>query len=411
MATETISWNGIVGGGASAPLNSGSSYDTGEVIASFTTLVPGSNAVTINTTATDPDNDPTNPDNSQLSLSGHFQQPVGVTVNLADDTTQTGTYGAYDATFRINDIDAGASADAYQDRVTIKALDTDGNPLTVTVSPNSGYTVSTNPTTGEVTITGVRGTNSWNSPQNSAVIQVQGGPIGSISVTLDNVGPAGSHNIMMTNITYQTQLVVCFAAGTMIETDQGEVAVETLQPGDLVRTADHGFQPVRWAASNTISAAMLAVVPEMRPVRISAGALGAGLPEKDLLVSPQHRVMVRSRIAQKMFGSEEVLVAAKQLVMLDGVDVVDGTEPVTYVHFLCDRHEVVYANGAPSESLFTGPEALKSVGSAARKEILALFPELAEVDYDALASRPLASGRMARRLAHRHAQNNKMLLT
>lgn len=408
MATETINWNAIVGG-TSAPLPT-TSVDTGEVIASFVPDAGSTGNVAVNTTATDPDNDPSNPDDSQLSMTGSNTSPTKLTVNFADDTTQAGNHGAYDATFRINDIDA-ASSSGYQDQVKIRAVDYDGNPLTVTVSSNSNYTVSTNATTGEVTITGVTGTNSWNSPQSSAVIKVVGGPIASLSVDLHNIGPAGTHNIMMTNITYQTKPVVCFVAGTMIETDHGEVAVETLQPGDLVRTVDHGFQPVRWAASNTMSAAMLAAVPEMRPVRISAGALGAGLPEQDLLVSPQHRVLVRSRIAQKMFGADEVLVAAKQLVILDGIDICDDLDSVTYVHFMCNQHEVVFANGAASESMFTGPEALKSVGSEARKEILTLFPELMDMDYRADPARILATGRMGRRLAHRHAQNNKMLVT
>ena len=204
--------------------------------------------------------------------------------------------------------------------------------------------------------------------------------------------------------------IPCFAAGTMIETADGPRAVETLVEGDLVRTLDHGLQPVRWVGARRLSAAELAAAEKLRPIRIRAGALGPGTPRADLLVSPQHRVLVRSRIAQRMFGTDEVLVAARQLCQLAGIDIAEDLAAVDYVHILFDRHEVVISNGAATESLYTGPEALKSVGPAARAEILALFPELATRDYAPPAGRTLASGRMARKLAVRHAQNGRPLV-
>ncbi len=204
--------------------------------------------------------------------------------------------------------------------------------------------------------------------------------------------------------------IPCFAAGTMIETVDGPRAVETLAEGDLVRTLDHGLQPVRWVGARRLSAAELAAAEKLRPIRIRAGALGPGTPRADLLVSQQHRVLVRSRIAQRMFGTDEVLVAARQLCQLAGIDIAEDLAAVEYVHILFDRHEVVISNGAATESLYTGPEALKSVGPAARAEILALFPELATRDYTPPAGRTLASGRMARKLAVRHAQNGRPLV-
>ena len=81
-----------------------------------------------------------------------------------------------------------------------------------------------------------------------------------------------------------------------------------------------------------------------------------------------------------------------------------------YFHILFDRHEVVISNGAETESLYTGPEALKSVGEAARAEIFALFPELRDRDHAAAGARVLASGRMGRRLAMRHARHGKALV-
>lgn len=405
MATETISWNSIVGG-ASAPLDS-QVVDNGEIQVGFTPNAGSAGNVTVDTTATSPDNSASNPDNSQMTLAATTASPTSVTMNFADDAGSGVTNGAYNATFIINDIDAGSVSGGFRDKVTIKALDENGNPLSISASPNSRFTVTTNPD-GSVTLLANPGQNTYNAADAYSQITVSGGPIASITVGLENVG-IGSNNIMLTNVTYQTQQI-CFAAGTLIETDRGEVAVEELEVGDLVRTLDHGLQPVRWIASDTVPQATLSVVPHLRPVRISAGALGGGLPERDLIVSPQHRVMVRSPIARKMMGDDEVLVAAKQLVLLDGIDIVEADASVTYVHFLCDQHEVVIANGAPCETLFTWPEALKSVGRAAREEIFALFPELGDINYTALASRPLVSGRVGRRLAHRHRQNNKPLM-
>ena len=85
-----------------------------------------------------------------------------------------------------------------------------------------------------------------------------------------------------------------------------------------------------------------------------------------------------------MFGTDEVLVAAKQLLQIDGIDVADDLDEVVYVHFIFDRHEIVYANGAESESLYTGPEALKTLSPQAREEILDGRVAAGEEQVDAL---------------------------
>ncbi|MBI6630791.1 Hint domain-containing protein [Pontibaca sp. S1109L] len=176
---------------------------------------------------------------------------------------------------------------------------------------------------------------------------------------------------------------------------------------------DNGPQEIRWIGQQTIGAGALMAQPKLRPIRIQAGALGQGLPERDLLVSPQHRMLASNRLAQRMFGTQEVLVAAKQLVALNGIDVADDVDEVTYVHFLCDQHEVVFAEGAASETLYTGTEALKSVGKAAREEIFSIFPELREREPDALpaaGARPFVNGRMGRQMAQRLVNNSKLPL-
>ena len=206
------------------------------------------------------------------------------------------------------------------------------------------------------------------------------------------------------------EVVPCFVRGTPIQTAQGLIPVEDLTVGTLVRTRDNGDQPIRWIGRVTFSAARLHAQPHLRPIRIAAGALGPNRPARPLLVSPQHRILVRSAIAQRMFGAPEVLVAAKQLLPLDGIDIAQDLERVEYVHILFDRHEIVFANEAETESLYPGPQALRAVGPAARQEILALFPELSQASDLPPAARGLATGRMARKLAMRHRQNRKPLV-
>jgi hypothetical protein len=138
--------------------------------------------------------------------------------------------------------------------------------------------------------------------------------------------------------------------------------------------------------------------------------MGGGRPLNDLIVSPQHRVLVNSKIVQQMFGEEEVLVAAKQLVSIDGIDEVDDISGVPYYHFLCDQHEIVFANGVQTESLYTGPQALKSVLEEAREEVLMISPELADVHYKALHARTAVLGRQGRNMALRHKKNAKPLI-
>lgn len=216
---------------------------------------------------------------------------------------------------------------------------------------------------------------------------------------------------MQLNANTITGAAECFARGTMIETPAGIVGIEDLAVGDLVVTRDHGAQPIRWIRSKKLTATDLMLSENLRPIRISAGALGEGLPSSDLVVSPQHRILVRSRIAQRMFGASEVLVAAKQLLELSGVEIAADLAGVEYFHMLFDQHEVVIANGAETESLYPGPQLLNTVGQVAAEEVFALFPELRDLEQSPPPARPFVVGRQARNMAHRHVANSMSLLS
>ncbi len=172
-------------------------------------------------------------------------------------------------------------------------------------------------------------------------------------------------------------IVTCFTPGTLIATPTGAVAIEALTAGDLVMTRDHGPQPIRWLGTKTINGAQLSRDASLYPIRIRAGALGQGLPLTDMMVSRQHRMLLTGPRAELLFGEDEVLVRACHLTHLAGVSSVLVPE-VTYLHLMFDRHEVVVANGAWSESFQPGERGLGGLDQAERCELFKIFPELSD---------------------------------
>ena len=170
-------------------------------------------------------------------------------------------------------------------------------------------------------------------------------------------------------------VIACFTPGTRIVTDRGEVLVQDLAAGDRVLTRDHGHQPIRWIGRRRLGIGSLIADPSLQPVRIRKGALGAGLPERDMLVSRQHRMLVTGSRAELMFGVDEVLVRAVHLLGLPGIELAMQKE-VTYLHLLFDRHELVLADGAWSESFQPGERSLGGLDCPTRDEVLKIFPEL-----------------------------------
>ena len=142
--------------------------------------------------------------------------------------------------------------------------------------------------------------------------------------------------------------------GTRVATADGHRAARDIRVGDRIPTMDSGIQTVRYVAGRHLSAAELRADPRLAPIRIAAGALGNGLPEQDLLVSPAQCMMLRSAQAEFLCDSSEVLVSAQKLLGLPGVKKVAPEEGVEYIHFVFDRHELVFVEGAVSESLNPG---------------------------------------------------------
>jgi len=205
-----------------------------------------------------------------------------------------------------------------------------------------------------------------------------------------NVGGGMSGTITLDDGTIlsfsEIENIICFTPGTRIATPRGARPVEGLKIGDMVVTRDHGLQPVRWVGSRTVPA-----IGRFAPVRIRPGVV-TGL-DRDLLVSPQHRMLFQGYRAQLLFGESEVLVAAAHLIDGHAVTQDEGTA-VTYIHIMFDDHEIIYAEGAATESFHPGDLGLSAVTDAARDELFGLFP--------ALRASPESYGDTARRCLRRH---------
>ena len=180
--------------------------------------------------------------------------------------------------------------------------------------------------------------------------------------------------------------VPCFVTGTLIKTPKGEIPVEELTPGTVVLTRDSGPQVVRWMGQRTVPA-----VGNFAPIRFARGSFDA---DRDLLLSPQHRVLLRDRWAELLFAEPEVLVKAKDLVNDQTIRVDEALETVTYVHILFDHHEIIWANGVLCESYLPGPNTMAGFDAETQDEILTLFPELTpEGDGYGPAARLILKGR------------------
>ena len=144
--------------------------------------------------------------------------------------------------------------------------------------------------------------------------------------------------------------VICFTADTMIATPGGLRTLATLSVGDRVLTRDNGPQPILWVGQTVLSGLALRRHPHLRPIRLRRGALSPDTPTEDLYVSPAHRVLVQGRHAAALFGCDEVLVRATDLVDHRTITTDIALHGVTYAHLLFESHQIIFANGVACES-------------------------------------------------------------
>lgn len=314
-----------------------------------------------------------------LGVTPTIDPTEGNTVAENASTLVGRTFGAandklYDEVVSVQTINRGGSTTALDQNNTVAndqiRFDLGAGPVTTTFDAAAQYngTITyTDGTTWTGTIVIAQDTlgNTFLTPQlNAGAAQsaLVAKPIQ--SVTINSVV---GNNFSGLGIDRQaTNFLPCFTSGSRILTPNGERIIDDLAPDDLVVTLDNGPQPVRW-----IGRTRALGCDAHAPVRFAPGTFGNARP---LLVSPQHRMLIRDWRAELLFAETEILVAAKNLVGMAGVTLAPCAQ-VTYLHLMFDRHEIVMAEGVWSESFFPGDMAAKG-DPEARAEILALFPDL-----------------------------------
>jgi hypothetical protein len=227
------------------------------------------------------------------------------------------------------------------------------------------------------------------------VIRDQGNPKNGNLNFLDQNGNV----VVFMAFTNIEKVVPCFTDGTLIVTERGPVPVKALSAGDMVSTRDNGLQSVRWVGRRHLPERDLVRSPDMRPVRIASGALGPAMPDRDIAVSPRHRVLFGGARAELLFGEAEVPVAAKHLTRMAGVSREVPPDSMTYVHVLFDRHEVILSNEPWTESFQPAARTVNALEEAQRDEVLSLFPEISEgLQSNHPAARPTLKAHKARAL-------------
>ncbi len=209
------------------------------------------------------------------------------------------------------------------------------------------------------------------------VVQMQNGDVfltdyannGSLdNLSLQNISLNSLHsdgyNGFFANSSVDNTNVVCFTKDAQVQTTRGSVPVSRLRVGDAVNTLNHGPQSILWIGSH------LHLLPgKHAPIRIQAGALGDGAPNRTLRISPQHRLLVSSMVAERMFGAFEVFVAAKSLLGMPGVQQEAPNKPVSYWHLACRQHEVIQVNGTFAETLYLGAMAERALSDVEMEEL------------------------------------------
>ncbi|WP_226898295.1 Hint domain-containing protein [Mangrovicoccus algicola] len=266
--------------------------------------------------------------------------------------------------------------------------DIDSDQLVAVASASGGYTIEQTVdgngdgtdmiSTGEfLTVNGDAGDNEY---VGRALYQDGGGTISADGVVFTSAGVqyyASNEEIAINGgantapVIATVDLVVCFAAGTLIATPDGETKVESLEIGDLVMTPEGKSVPVKWVGRKTVMKFFQG--ERARPVRVSAGALGDGVPHRDLVLTADHALIIDGLAINAGALVNGTTISFDPLQSLP--------ERVTYFHVETDAHDIILANGAAAETYvdYIGRQAFDNAG-----EYLSLYGEERDIPEMAL---------------------------
>lgn len=219
-----------------------------------------------------------------------------------------------------------------------------------------------NPDTGEYIV--------FNMSSEPPAIQDQPGFPGTTNVGTEDghsvmddqrAGSSYSYNESSDSYELRSVSVPCFVEGTLIATSKGEMSIELLKVGDLVITKDNGAQAIRWIGVRHLTQSDL-IETRQHPVEFKPGSMGLGKPARSLKVSPQHRLLIVG----------DILAPARGLTDMPKVKVMKGCRSVRYFHILLSSHEIIYAEGAQTESLLPGPTFLSRCSITDRLAIMGI---------------------------------------
>jgi hypothetical protein len=271
----------------------------------------------------------------------------GGNINITTGTTADAVFNEFD-TISLNNVAVG-------DTITVGGLvytyqylgsaDVRGDPL----QPAAYIRITSVPTGGTLSIGDTFAIDLTGQPGDTDYPNLRNGNTRSRVVDLDTTSPI------------QFPGVPCFAAGTTLLTPNGEVAVEFLKIGDLLETADAGAKPIVWLGSTRI--VFDASNEEQKPVRVAAHSFGNDLPKRDLVLSPQHKILLDS------IDCEGILAPAKGLTTQHGVRIMRGIKEVEYYHVLTPTHSILFSNGLATESFYPGKTAMMMLKPEQRNAI------------------------------------------
>ena len=283
------------------------------------------------------------------------ETPVAPTISVAspaDHTTHAGAPVDPFAGDTISDTNLGAPTET----LTVTPSASANGALSDPNAATDGSAVD--PSTGVFTVTGTA--LAVTTALDGLVFTPADGAQG--STTTFTISDASSdYPLAITDSTTEVTNAPCFCRGMLILTERGEVAVEDLAIGDRVVTLSGETMPIRWLGRRTV-AKRFADPLSSWPIRIKAGALAENVPSRDLMVSPDHALLV-----------DDVLIQAGALV--NGTSIVreiDVAETFVYYHVELDDHSLIFAEGAPAETFVDNVDRMNFDNWA---EFEALYPD------------------------------------